>query len=534
MLPPRRQLLKIVVVSTPKTGNTWVRYLLAKIYRLPMRDLPADVSGFDWSAPGPRWIGQQHFFPAPAILESAATAGVVFVTTIRHPADVLVSLYHHVRRTGECSDRPSQPGFMQTDERGLATAAVAYVQHGFFQMLHLSITWLRTGVAHLVRYEELCARPVETLTKLCAQIEPTDSAAILWAACESEIGELRRANPEAANFFRRGGAGGWRQELSEEIKTILITQPPYPEQFRELGYSMDTLTEENQSRVWPLKNPFRGRDTFDDGSAIAPVLKQIFFQLPEELRHEFPNDVSTKPGSYFSWLNEPAHDAPAQKGEPLVITELAYCIYQSRDDLGARWPDIFGDDRWHFLAWFAEAGLVSYGLAEPFGAAIFHFPGEPAAARSVGFCLGDFGRFENGARASFAIVTAFASLPLDLQSLWRNPYWSGRGSFFDWLRSRSSEDTAIEITPPITNLGAHLYRIREDVRERFPDVYGADRKGFDIWLRTHAAQEYQLDPSLVKAESRRARPRKRPQFWRTFRLSVWSPRRDGVNTPPVI
>ncbi len=117
--------LKIVVVSTPKTGNTWVRYLLSRIYRLPMRDLPASMEQFDWSAPGPRWIGQQHFFPTPEILESAQASGVVFVTTIRHPADVLISLYHHVRRTGETSERAADPGYMQADDLGLGSRAHA-------------------------------------------------------------------------------------------------------------------------------------------------------------------------------------------------------------------------------------------------------------------------------------------------------------------------------------------------------------------------------------------------------------------------
>ena len=515
---------KIVVVSTPKTGNTWVRYLLARIYRLPMRDLPESLEQFDWNAPGPRWIGQQHFYPTPEILSGAADAGVVFVTTIRHPADVLVSLYHHVRRTGETSELSAEPGYMQGDEPGLGARAQAYVREGFFQMLHLSLVWMRTGVAHLVRYEDLLVKPTETLRRLCVEIAPTAPGAIRWAVAESEIGELRRSNPENANFFRKGGAGGWRETVPAAIRKIFETQSPYPEQFKELGYSLESQVAGEPARV---RNPFRAQTRFEDGSVIAPVLKQIYFALPKEVAEGFPENASTGPESFFAWLNEPAHDAPAQAGHTLVVTELAYRIYRLRNDLEARWPDIFGEDRWSYLAWFIEAEMLDYGLAQPFGEAVFRYPESGDARVKVGFSLGKAQRFENGATVSFTLIHAFAGLTPSLQQIWTDPCWSGRGSFFDWLRGRSANDLHPDRAPSITNLGEHLYRLRADVRERFPDLYDRDRKDFDYWFRHHAAEEYELAAVLVAGKSRVVKPRRRGVFWPTVRRFLWEPRREA-------
>jgi len=513
--------LKIVVVSTPKTGNTWVRYLLSRVYRLPMRDLPANVEQFDWNSPGPRWIGQQHFFPTPQIIASAQAAGVVFITTIRHPADVLISLYHHVRRTGEISELPADPGYMQEDARGLGPRAEGYVRQGFFQMLHLSLVWLRTGVAHQVRYEDLLSRPVETLNGLCVAIGPVAAGAVRWALADSEIGELRRSNPGKADFFRKGGAGKSREALPPAIRTIFETQPPYPAQFAELGYALEG---EAPLPVY-VRNPFRGKSEFVDGSPIAAVLKQIYFDLPESIADRFPEDVAVGKGSFFAWLNEPMHEVPSELEESLAVTELAYRIYRLRDDLQARWPDILGEDRWPFLSWFIEMGLSSYGLAQPFGEAVFRYSENGDSPSKVGFLLGKQRPLENGTPITFALINAFAALPSPMKALWADPYWSGRGSFFDWLRGRSSNDPYPDRLPPITNLGEHLYRLRGDARERFPDLYDRDRSDFDFWLRNHAAEEYQLGRKLVSGKAHVVVPAKRGTFWPTARRFLWEPRR---------
>jgi signal transduction histidine kinase len=61
--------LKIVILSTPKTGNTWLRWLLHYAYGIPIVELPPE-----W-APGcaddlpPRFVTHQHLFPSESLVQ---------------------------------------------------------------------------------------------------------------------------------------------------------------------------------------------------------------------------------------------------------------------------------------------------------------------------------------------------------------------------------------------------------------------------------------------------------------------------------
>jgi hypothetical protein len=92
--------LKILSASTPKTGNTWLRSLLAAIYGLRSITIARQFDADALEQLGAGWIAQQHYRPSPELLVWEHRRGAVFVTTMRHPGDVLVSLYHHVRSLG--------------------------------------------------------------------------------------------------------------------------------------------------------------------------------------------------------------------------------------------------------------------------------------------------------------------------------------------------------------------------------------------------------------------------------------------------
>lgn len=97
-----RSPLKILIVSTPRTGNTWVKYCLSLIYDLPVLDFPApefwrrfDSKRYDQL--GDRWIAHQHLPPFEPLVQWARSRGAILITTTRHPADTLVSVYNYVR-----------------------------------------------------------------------------------------------------------------------------------------------------------------------------------------------------------------------------------------------------------------------------------------------------------------------------------------------------------------------------------------------------------------------------------------------------
>ncbi len=362
--------LKIIVTGTPKTGNTWLRHLLSELYDLPQVDLHPDFHSNNLAALGERWIGQQHFYPEKSVLEWAEKTGnVVFIAPLRHPADVLVSLRHHVQNVGAVGDDPMAPESMLLDPPGVfGDHALRFVHEGFYLSLHLSIYWLRGGWASPVRYEELWLNPVETLDRLTRQFLPRPERRLRHAVCACEINLMQHNHDPAKRFVRKGGVGSWIEELPAGIKDWLARHEPYPAQFDALGYSMDPHEPANaRSREpAPVNNPFYGRNTFANGVPIAPVLVRAYFDLPEESLNRWPDATSTATDSFHAWLLQPATaDPEAGRGAP-VVTELAYYLRSLRADVAQTYPDPFGADRMALCHWFVFDAAREYGLDRSF------------------------------------------------------------------------------------------------------------------------------------------------------------------------
>jgi hypothetical protein len=55
--------LKIVILSSPKTGNTWLRSLLHDAYRIQIVELPLEWGPGSADDLPPRFVTHQHLFP---------------------------------------------------------------------------------------------------------------------------------------------------------------------------------------------------------------------------------------------------------------------------------------------------------------------------------------------------------------------------------------------------------------------------------------------------------------------------------------
>ena len=220
--------LKLLIASTPKTGNTWVKNLLGTLYRLPIVDLDPDPDPDHWASLGPRWIAHQHYFPTPYLLAALAALGVTAVTTVRHPGDVLVSLYHYVRAfadTQSFDDDLRQAMIAPDPSRDPLTvddSVAGYVRDHFAYLLAISADWLREGASHRVRYEDLWRDPVAALGALAEGIWPASNDALERAVDQCDIDVMRRRPGTDPRFYRRGGVGDWQAALPPGIIALLV------------------------------------------------------------------------------------------------------------------------------------------------------------------------------------------------------------------------------------------------------------------------------------------------------------------------
>src|SRR5438093_10973655 len=85
--------VRIVLLSTPRSGNNWLRHLLTNLYDVPGLSIhnPADVQ---WEALPPHCILGIHWHPVPAFVSLLERHGFRSVALVRHPLDVLISILH--------------------------------------------------------------------------------------------------------------------------------------------------------------------------------------------------------------------------------------------------------------------------------------------------------------------------------------------------------------------------------------------------------------------------------------------------------
>jgi len=347
--------LKILIVSTPRTGNTWIKYCLSLIYGLPIVDFPPpefwrpfDAHPYDQL--GERWIAHQHLPPFESLVRWARDRGVILITTIRHPADTLVSLYHYVRNFRERTRIDAETTNLLTngekretdDDLPASDRLQAYVREKFFKTLHFSIAWLQRRLSYGIRYEDLWYKPFETVHPLTNQISPVSREHILACLERCRLEQMRKDAQADAVFFRGGGVGNWKTSLPASIVRTLAHLPPYPSQIDWLGYSLDGYTEacEKAESGLPTRPP--------PPPSSLPFLPHSFM-TPEKI---------AMAETYYDWLNSVSEKDSHGAEIPPVITNLGTYIYENRRDLHVAFPDIYGADRVAFSHWFTEINLV--------------------------------------------------------------------------------------------------------------------------------------------------------------------------------
>lgn len=225
-----------LLVSYPKSGRTWFRYILSCYFAeslgfSAMPDLPGMfriLPNLDWDparglpayGTGPAAAAT---FPLIAVTHHAPRTGwltsmpVIFM--LRDPRDVLVSRYYHATRhkhqySGDIA------AFIRDGEQGLP----AWVKH--------TNDWAAALVNRphaIVSYERLRASPLDETRRVLAFLgEAVDPERLERAVAAAKIDRMRelevqtgipghhydRSDPQALRV-RRGIVGGYREELSQ-------------------------------------------------------------------------------------------------------------------------------------------------------------------------------------------------------------------------------------------------------------------------------------------------------------------------------
>ena len=367
---------RILIASTEKTGNTWLKLLLSRVYDLPTPYIGHDFSESEADSLGDRWVTHQHFFPERPLLDWAHAKQAHLVTTIRHPADTLVSLYHYCCNYADhYKDDPRIARALAADAADRqATAGLPHhivdgeliraLQDRIMCDLNISISWILSHRSIVVRYEDLRADPVATLRHLTAQIAAVSQDRIRQAVDNCDINILRETNTADSRFFRRALVGESRSVLPAHVLRRFAEEEPFQSQFAFLCYRAEFDLSLGATANEPQH--YTG-ERFENGVPFAPLFTELLQSLPPEMKTRWDPPLSTFPtDSFFAWLNSPADEDPLGKDAVPWITNLAAFVHKQRPDLQAAFPDIYDQNRLGYAGWFLRYAAYRYDLEQSF------------------------------------------------------------------------------------------------------------------------------------------------------------------------
>jgi hypothetical protein len=200
--------LRIAIISSPRSGNTWVRSVLGDILGLQQI---AVHNYIELESIPDRCIVQLHWYREPNFQRFLGDRSFKVLVLARHPLDVLVSMLNFIRHEpltarwleGNAEIPKTLVGQAPTSEDFLNYA----MSWGTENLLGVSYQWWHDLGAIKVRYEELVRQPNGALLNLARAFDP---------AARDENGAIDRFS---LPFFQKlpnkhgwqGRPGLWRQ-----------------------------------------------------------------------------------------------------------------------------------------------------------------------------------------------------------------------------------------------------------------------------------------------------------------------------------
>ena len=263
---PRRDLLiwpdDVFLVSYPKSGNTWVRFLIANLL---FPNETVSFANLSRLLPGPFETTKRDFerVPRPRVIKShdcfdPRYPRVIYI--VRDPRDVVVSQYHYHRKCKKIEDGYPMEQFV---DRFLAGDTSP---HGSWS--ESVTTWLTSRHNDprflLLRYEDVTADPKREVGRIAGFLDiPADSERISQCVERSAADRMRkleklqsdktaltRDSRKDLSFVRSAKSGGWKRDLPEalieRIETKLghiMTFLNYPLTTRQAGSSESLFSE---------------------------------------------------------------------------------------------------------------------------------------------------------------------------------------------------------------------------------------------------------------------------------------------------
>jgi len=241
--------VRIVIAGPPKTGNVWLKCLLATAYDLralgpaKVPDRPDFEHFRDWVAGGGFPDGavfHQHFDYSEQLADAIDAVPAHLVTIIRDPYDTFVSSYFTLQKYLDAGPESRRAGPRRDALKGKPLDhpdVLAFLREGGFRNNMLKAqAWVASGRGVVVRYEDLHRDPVATLARLTETLGPLPPERIGHAVEACSADAMRQQGGKRSTHVRAAVVGDSRRRLSDEHLAIFRDQ--HADLIRALGYEV--------------------------------------------------------------------------------------------------------------------------------------------------------------------------------------------------------------------------------------------------------------------------------------------------------
>jgi len=239
----------VFIVSYPKSGNTWTRFLIANLI-YPGKN--PDFTNINWLVPDPEGLSRRDLaaLPRPRYLKSHAYFDHRYpkvIHIVRDPRDVVLSEYYFdIKREAIPGDFPK--------DKFVSRFVSGELNHPYGTWGENTATWYyargNTPRLLLVTYESLQSDGPHQMAKIADFLGiQTTPEKIAYAIEQSSADRMRELEKKQGHlwsstkrtrqdkpFVRAAKAGGWKQELSEA--SIREIEAKWGRLMQELGYEL--------------------------------------------------------------------------------------------------------------------------------------------------------------------------------------------------------------------------------------------------------------------------------------------------------
>ena len=244
---------RIAVVSTPRSGNTWLRHLLASAYGIPDLAVHSPID-LNWDALPEACVLQIHWHPVESFLYRLKDHQFRVIVVTRHPLDVLLSILHFSLHEptarwlqGEDGNERSIFGAMPR-----STAFLEYARSKRAEaLLSVSREWQGYPGAILVQYEVLNRDPDGELRRILAECGGNPRKSVEEAVQLNTLPRMRAGYWRHEQHMWLGRPGLWKVLLTDVEARLLADH--YVPHYADVDYDWDAdpnLTPATADAKW--------------------------------------------------------------------------------------------------------------------------------------------------------------------------------------------------------------------------------------------------------------------------------------------